>query len=72
MVADPLIAAIERAQYNFILVNFANGDMVGHTAVIPAIIRAVETLDLQFHRVAQAAQARGFRHRWLVPGCSWP
>jgi len=60
-VADRVIAAIDSAQYDFILVNFANGDMVGHTAVIPAILRAVETLDLQFHRVAQAALARGFR-----------
>ena len=60
-VADRVIAAIERAHYDFILVKFANGDMVGHTAVIPAILRAVETLDLQFHRVSQAALARGFR-----------
>jgi 2,3-bisphosphoglycerate-independent phosphoglycerate mutase len=60
-VADRIIAAIEDGTYDFILVNFANGDMVGHTAVIPAIIEAVETLDLQFHRVAQAALARGYR-----------
>ena len=59
-VADRIIAAIDSAQYDFILVNFANGDMVGHTAMIPAILRAVETLDLQFHRVAQAALAHGF------------
>jgi 2,3-bisphosphoglycerate-independent phosphoglycerate mutase len=60
-VADRIIAAIDSGKYAFILVNFANGDMVGHTAVIPAIVRAVETLDLQFHRVAQTALARGFR-----------
>ncbi|WP_291512047.1 2,3-bisphosphoglycerate-independent phosphoglycerate mutase [Acidithiobacillus sp.] len=60
-VADRVIEAIESGQYAFVLVNFANGDMVGHTAKIPAILRAVETLDLQFHRVAQAALARGFR-----------
>jgi len=60
-VADRVITAINSTHYDFILVNFANGDMVGHTAVIPAIIRAIETLDLQFHRVAQAALARGFR-----------
>jgi 2,3-bisphosphoglycerate-independent phosphoglycerate mutase len=60
-VADRVIAAIESGEYAFILVNFANGDMVGHTAVIPAIVQAVETLDLQFHRVAQAALAQGFR-----------
>jgi 2,3-bisphosphoglycerate-independent phosphoglycerate mutase len=60
-VADRVIAAIDSGDHQFILVNFANGDMVGHTAVIPAIIEAVETLDLQFHRVAQAALGRGFR-----------
>lgn len=60
-VADRIIAAVESGQYAFVLVNFANGDMVGHTAKIPAILRAVETLDLQFHRVVQAALARGFR-----------
>lgn len=60
-VADRIIAAIDSGKYEFIVVNFANGDMVGHTAIIPAIVRAVETLDLQFHRVAQAALARGFR-----------
>ncbi len=60
-VADRIIAAVESGQYAFILVNFANGDMVGHTAKIPAILRAVETLDLQFHRVAQAALKAGFQ-----------
>jgi Phosphoglyceromutase len=35
--------------------------MVGHTAKIPAILRAVETLDLQFHRVTQAALQHGFK-----------
>lgn len=60
-VADRIIAALESHQYHFILVNFANGDMVGHTAKIPAILRAVETLDLQFHRVAQVARKQDFR-----------
>ena len=57
-VADRIIQAIESNQYHFILVNFANGDMVGHTAVRPAIIQAVETLDRQSHRVIQAALQR--------------
>ncbi|MBN2680567.1 2,3-bisphosphoglycerate-independent phosphoglycerate mutase [Acidithiobacillus montserratensis] len=60
-VADRIIAALESQQYHFIIVNFANGDMVGHTAKIPAILRAVETLDLQFHRVVQVARQRGFK-----------
>ncbi|MFA6321883.1 MAG: 2,3-bisphosphoglycerate-independent phosphoglycerate mutase [Candidatus Buchananbacteria bacterium] len=40
-----LIAAIKQAKYDFIVVNFANPDMVGHTGVIPATIKAVETVD---------------------------
>lgn len=60
-VADRVIAAIRSEVYSFVVVNFANGDMVGHTAVVPAVIEAVEALDLQFHRVVQAALSRGFR-----------
>ncbi|MDD3760476.1 MAG: 2,3-bisphosphoglycerate-independent phosphoglycerate mutase [Acidithiobacillus sp.] len=59
-VAERIIQAIESSSYDFILVNFANGDMVGHTAKIPAILRAVETLDLQFHRVVQVARNAGY------------
>ncbi|HFD79041.1 MAG TPA: 2,3-bisphosphoglycerate-independent phosphoglycerate mutase [Gammaproteobacteria bacterium] len=60
-VADRVIEAIDSGQYRFILVNFANTDMVGHTAVVPAILRAVETVDLQSHRVIRAARRQGFR-----------
>ncbi|MBU2811313.1 2,3-bisphosphoglycerate-independent phosphoglycerate mutase [Acidithiobacillus thiooxidans] len=60
-VADRIIAALEGDQYHFVIVNFANGDMVGHTAKIPAILRAVETLDLQFHRITQVALQHGFK-----------
>jgi len=59
-VADRIIQAIEANRYDFILVNFANGDMVGHTAVRQAIIGAVETLDRQSHRVIQAALERNY------------
>ncbi len=60
-VADRIITALQSDRYHFIVVNFANGDMVGHTAKIPAILKAVETLDLQFHRVVQVARQRGFK-----------
>ncbi len=60
-VAKHTIAAIESGRYAFAVVNFANGDMVGHTASIPAAIQAVEALDLQFHRIAEAALTHGFR-----------
>ncbi|HHH38669.1 MAG TPA: 2,3-bisphosphoglycerate-independent phosphoglycerate mutase [Sedimenticola sp.] len=60
-VANRVIAALESGEFAFILVNFANGDMVGHTATRPAILRAVETLDLQGERVIRTARRQGFR-----------
>jgi 2,3-bisphosphoglycerate-independent phosphoglycerate mutase len=59
-VADRIVQAIEADRYDFILVNFANGDMVGHTAVRDAIIAAVQTLDRESHRVIQAALQRNY------------
>lgn len=53
-VADTVIDSIEQGIYSFILVNFANGDMVGHSAVPDAIIKAVETLDKEVGRVLDA------------------
>jgi 2,3-bisphosphoglycerate-independent phosphoglycerate mutase len=60
-VADKLIEAVESDKYDFILTNFANGDMVGHTARREPVIQAVETLDLQSHRVFRVALERGWR-----------
>jgi 2,3-bisphosphoglycerate-independent phosphoglycerate mutase len=60
-IADELIAAIESEQYSFIVTNFANGDMVGHTARREPIIRAVETLDLECHRVFRVALENNWR-----------
>ena len=54
-VADTIIDALEKREHSFILVNFANGDMVGHTAVRDAIIEAVEALDKEVGRVLDAA-----------------
>ena len=44
-VKDAVIEAIESNQYDLIILNFANSDMVGHTGVIPAAVKAVETVD---------------------------
>ena len=55
-VADAVIDAIDSAEHAFIVVNFANGDMVGHTAVEEAVIKAVETLDTEAGRVMQHAK----------------
>jgi 2,3-bisphosphoglycerate-independent phosphoglycerate mutase len=60
-VATRVVDAINSDEYAFILVNFANGDMVGHTAIRDAVISAVETLDLQGHQVIDAALQRGWR-----------
>jgi 2,3-bisphosphoglycerate-independent phosphoglycerate mutase len=58
-VTDVLCAAIEARKHDFILVNYANGDMVGHTGVLPAAVRAVETVDGCLARVLAAAEKVG-------------
>jgi 2,3-bisphosphoglycerate-independent phosphoglycerate mutase len=60
-VTDVLTAAITRGAHDFILCNFANGDMVGHTGSLPATISAVETVDKCMARVLKAAQDSGAR-----------
>ena len=56
-VKDKLVDAIKADKYDFIVVNFANGDMVGHTGVYSAIQKAVETLDTCLHDVVEAAKS---------------
>jgi 2,3-bisphosphoglycerate-independent phosphoglycerate mutase len=60
-IADNLIGAIKSEQYDFIVTNFANADMVGHTARRDAIISAVETLDRESHRVFRVALQNDWR-----------
>ena len=59
-VKDRLVAAIDSEKYDFIVVNFANGDMVGHTGVYTAIQKAVEAVDTCVHDVVEAAKAHGY------------
>jgi len=59
-VADEMITALNSHQYGFLVVNFANGDMVGHTAVRDAVIKAVEVLDQEVGRVLDVAVAEGY------------
>ncbi len=54
-IADEIIKALNQQEHAFIVVNFANGDMVGHTAIPEAIIKAVETLDSEVGRVLDSA-----------------
>ncbi|MBD5204745.1 MAG: 2,3-bisphosphoglycerate-independent phosphoglycerate mutase [Bacteroidales bacterium] len=59
-VTEKLVKAIDDEKYDFIVVNFANGDMVGHTGVYPAIQKAVAALDSCVHDVVEAAKAHGY------------
>lgn len=60
-VTDVLCRAIASGSYDFTLCNYANCDMVGHTGVLPAVIRAVETVDQCLGRVVEAAGRAGAR-----------
>jgi 2,3-bisphosphoglycerate-independent phosphoglycerate mutase len=57
-VKNNVIGAIRSGKYDFIIVNFANDDMVGHTGSIPAAVKAVETVDECLGRVVEAVRAR--------------
>ncbi len=58
-VCAAVVEAIEGGGYRFIVVNFANGDMVGHTGVIPAVIEAIETVDGCLGQIVGAVHATG-------------
>lgn len=53
-VTDKLVDAIENERFDLIVVNFANTDMVGHTGVLSAAVKAVETVDASIGRLADA------------------
>jgi 2,3-bisphosphoglycerate-independent phosphoglycerate mutase len=59
LVTERLLGALADEDYAFVLVNFANPDMVGHTGVLPAAVKAVETIDACLERVVEAVLARG-------------
>lgn len=58
-VTDKLVAAIDSTQYDLIICNYANPDMVGHTGDLQAAIKAIETVDTCLGRVVDAQLARG-------------
>lgn len=58
-VTDELVKRILSRQYQFILVNYANPDMVGHTGIIEAAVKAAEVIDECLGRVLKAAQKSG-------------
>lgn len=81
-VGSATCAAIEGGDYRFVIVNFANCDMVGHTGVISAAVAATEAVDTQLGRIIDAALAshgtvivtadHGNAERMLVPGTNQP
>ncbi|HET7456606.1 MAG TPA: 2,3-bisphosphoglycerate-independent phosphoglycerate mutase, partial [Gemmatimonadaceae bacterium] len=60
-VTDVLCKGLEDRAHDFILCNYANGDMVGHSGSLPATIKAVETVDRCLARVVAAAERAGAR-----------
>jgi 2,3-bisphosphoglycerate-independent phosphoglycerate mutase len=59
-VKDKLVAAIDTQKYDFIVVNFANGDMVGHTGIYNAIAKAVHAVDNCVREVIETAKKNGY------------
>lgn len=59
-VKDKLVEAIEAQKYDFIVVNYANGDMVGHTGIYSAIEKAVIAVDACLKDTIEAAKANGY------------
>ncbi|HEU4384504.1 MAG TPA: 2,3-bisphosphoglycerate-independent phosphoglycerate mutase [Anaeromyxobacteraceae bacterium] len=58
-VADKVVAALDSGQYRFLLVNFANPDMVGHTGILEAAVKAVKVVDECIGRLWAAARKAG-------------
>lgn len=56
-VSEKLNAAVRSGKYDVVIVNFANCDMVGHTGVIPAAVKAVETVDACVGSLAEAVRS---------------
>ena len=59
-VKDKLVEALKTNKYDWIVVNFANADMVGHTGVYPAIETAVKVIDNCLNEVVETARAMGY------------
>jgi len=58
-ITDKVVEAIGSGKYDFIRLNFPNGDMVGHTGVYNAVITSMEGMDVQLRRIKEAADRTG-------------
>lgn len=59
-ITDALVAELNKKKFDFICLNYANGDMVGHTGVYEAIVKAVKTVDECVGRAVEAAVANDY------------
>ncbi len=55
-----ILETLEKQDFNLVVHNYANGDMVGHSADIPATVKAVETLDREMQRLVPVVQSKGY------------
>ncbi|MBL8628140.1 MAG: 2,3-bisphosphoglycerate-independent phosphoglycerate mutase [Rhodospirillaceae bacterium] len=58
-VTGHIVEAVQKRKYDVIIVNYANGDMVGHTGILPAAIKAAETIDACLGQLESAVKASG-------------
>ena len=58
---DTLVPKIESGDFDLIVLNYANPDMVGHTGVFDAAVKAIETVDMQLGRCLDAASSQGYQ-----------
>jgi 2,3-bisphosphoglycerate-independent phosphoglycerate mutase len=58
-VTDKLVGAIESGKFDFVVVNYANGDMVGHTGILEAAVKAAETIDRCLGRLESSVRKAG-------------
>ena len=65
-VTDTVVKAIEKGEFDAIIMNYANADMVGHSGKLEAAIKAVEAVDAGLARIHQAMKARSDRAPWII------
>lgn len=59
-VTDAIVSELQKGEVDFVCLNFANADMVGHSGVYSAIVKAVETVDTCLQRVVEAGLPKGY------------
>jgi 2,3-bisphosphoglycerate-independent phosphoglycerate mutase len=65
-IADAVVHAIEKGDFDAIIMNFANADMVGHSGNLEAAIKACETVDQCLGRIFQSLRGRQSRTAWII------